>query len=94
MSKTILITGTSSGFGRDTAETLACAGHRVFASMHDVANRNRPHAEALRARGIHVIELDVTHDISVERGVNRVVDEGGTSRRPRQQRWHPLGGHL
>ena len=49
MSKNILITGTSSGFGRDTAETLAQAGHRVFASMRDVAGRNRPHAEALRA---------------------------------------------
>jgi NAD(P)-dependent dehydrogenase (short-subunit alcohol dehydrogenase family) len=27
MSKTILITGASTGFGRDTAETLARAGH-------------------------------------------------------------------
>jgi NAD(P)-dependent dehydrogenase (short-subunit alcohol dehydrogenase family) len=33
MSKTILITGASSGFGRDTAETLARAGHAVHASM-------------------------------------------------------------
>ena len=33
MSKTILITGASSGFGRDTAETLRRAGHTVYASM-------------------------------------------------------------
>ncbi|MFM0625664.1 SDR family NAD(P)-dependent oxidoreductase [Paraburkholderia xenovorans] len=31
MLKNILITGASSGFGRDTAETLAHAGHQVFA---------------------------------------------------------------
>ena len=76
MSKTILITGASSGFGRDTAETLAHAGHRVFASMRDVAGRNRPHAEALRAKGIHVVELDVTDDASVERGVTSVLQAG------------------
>ena len=36
MSKIVLITGTSTGFGRDTAETLSKAGHRVFASLRDV----------------------------------------------------------
>jgi NAD(P)-dependent dehydrogenase (short-subunit alcohol dehydrogenase family) len=77
MSKTILITGTSSGFGRDTAETLARAGHRVFASMRDTAGRNRPHAEALRAQGIAVVELDVTDDASVERGVSSVLEQTG-----------------
>ncbi len=40
MSKTILITGASTGFGRDTDETLARAGHNVFASMRDQVNKN------------------------------------------------------
>lgn len=77
MSKSILITGASSGFGRDTAETLARAGHQVFASMRNVAGRNRPHANALQAKGIHVIELDVTDELSVERGVASVLEKSG-----------------
>jgi len=77
MSKTILITGTSSGFGRDTSETLAHAGHRVFASMRDVAGRNRSKAEALRAKGIQVVELDVTNDTAVENGVKSVLAQAG-----------------
>ncbi|WP_013587553.1 SDR family NAD(P)-dependent oxidoreductase, partial [Paraburkholderia phenoliruptrix] len=77
MPKNILITGASSGFGRDTAQTLARAGHRVFASMRDSAGRNQPHADTLRAGGLHVIELDVTDDASVERGVALVLQNAG-----------------
>ena len=60
MTKTILITGASTGFGRDTAETLARAGHKVFASMRDPQAKNRAHADALRGQNIEVVELDVT----------------------------------
>ena len=77
MSKTILITGAASGFGRDTAETLARAGHRVFASMRDSDGRNRPHAEALRASGIAVVELDVTSTASVSQAIDRVLTQAG-----------------
>jgi NAD(P)-dependent dehydrogenase (short-subunit alcohol dehydrogenase family) len=73
MSKTILITGASTGFGRDTAETLARAGHIVFASMRDPRGRNRPHAEALRKQSISVVELDVSNDASVDQGVQEVL---------------------
>lgn len=77
MSKTILITGASSGFGRDTAETLAAAGHRVFASMRDILGRNQPAAAALRERGIAVVELDVTSDASVDAAVASVIATAG-----------------
>jgi NAD(P)-dependent dehydrogenase (short-subunit alcohol dehydrogenase family) len=78
MSKTVLITGTSSGFGRDTAETLVGAGHTVYASMRGAQAKNREVAEALRELGIKTVELDVTDDASVEAGVKKVLAEAGT----------------
>jgi NADP-dependent 3-hydroxy acid dehydrogenase YdfG len=77
MSRTILITGASTGFGRDTAETLSRAGHAVFASMRDPHGRNREHAEALRRQGIEVVELDVGSDASVDQAVNEVLARAG-----------------
>ncbi len=77
MSKTVLITGASTGFGRDTAETLARAGHEVFASMRDPKVKNRAHADALQAKGIEVVELDVTDTQSVDRAVTAVGAKAG-----------------
>ena len=75
MSKAILITGASTGFGRDTAETLARAGHTVFASFRDIDGRHRAHATALRAQNIQVVELDVTNDASVNAAVGAVLSQ-------------------
>jgi NADP-dependent 3-hydroxy acid dehydrogenase YdfG len=78
MSKTILITGASSGFGRDTAETLHRAGHTVYASMRGVQGKNRWAAAALRKLGIKTVEVDVRDDASVDAGVKNVLAEAGT----------------
>lgn len=75
--QTVLITGTSTGFGRATAERLSAAGHRVFASMRDIAGKNRTHAEELQRRGIAVIELDVTDQRSVDLAVRNVLQQAG-----------------
>jgi NAD(P)-dependent dehydrogenase (short-subunit alcohol dehydrogenase family) len=77
MSKTILITGASSGFGRDTAKTLARAGHTVFASMRDPQAKNRQHAQQLGKDGITAVELDVSSDASVDRAVKEVLAHTG-----------------
>lgn len=77
MSTNVLITGASTGFGRDTAETLARAGHNVFASMRDPHSKNREHAETLRGQNIEVIELDVTDSQSVDRAVATMIAKVG-----------------
>jgi NADP-dependent 3-hydroxy acid dehydrogenase YdfG len=77
MSKIILITGASTGFGRDTALTLAREGHHVFASMRDPLGKNRIHAETLKAGGTQVIELDVTNEQSIIQAVQIIKDKVG-----------------
>jgi len=78
MSKKILITGCSNGFGFDAAKYLAGKGHTVFATMRGVEGKNKSAAEALRefakADGLklEVLELDVTSDKSVADAVDNV----------------------
>src|SRR5580692_4200044 len=80
MNKVILITGTSTGFGRTAAETLAQRGYRVFATMRDISGRNTATAEALRSLAkrerwsLEVLEMDVTDDASVKQAVQQVLD--------------------
>jgi NAD(P)-dependent dehydrogenase (short-subunit alcohol dehydrogenase family) len=79
--KTVLITGASSGFGAMTARALADAGHTVYASMRDVAGRNRRAADdaAAYARdhdaALRSVELDVSDQGSVDRTVAGVLEE-------------------
>src|SRR5258706_39071 len=69
----VLITGSSTGFGRLFTETVARKGHTVFATMRDPGGRNAKNASEIRALAqeeslpIHVLELDVTDDASVGR---------------------------
>ncbi|MEM7459320.1 MAG: SDR family oxidoreductase [Pseudomonadota bacterium] len=70
--KSILVTGSSSGFGRLGVEYYARQGAKVFATMRNVP---RPEAQELRdlasseGLDISVIEIDVTSDAQVEAGV-------------------------
>jgi len=72
MSKVILITGASTGFGQHTALTLASSGHQVFASMRDPLGKNKVHAEKLKAAGASVVDLDVTNQQSIAKAVQAV----------------------
>src|SRR6267154_3138273 len=83
MAQTILVTGSTSGFGRLTVETLARQGYLVFAGMRAVAGKNAPAAEELRALAqreqlaLHSVEIDITDDASVEQAIASVVGSTG-----------------
>ena len=65
-----LVTGTSTGIGFATALHLARHGHRVVATMRDLAKAS-PLQDAARAEGLPLVvrELDVTLPDSIERAV-------------------------
>jgi NAD(P)-dependent dehydrogenase (short-subunit alcohol dehydrogenase family) len=79
----VVVTGASSGFGRLIAETLARKNYRVFATMRNVRGKNAAAAGELRELAksesvvLHVLDLDVTDDKSVDRAVSTVIDEAG-----------------
>jgi NADP-dependent 3-hydroxy acid dehydrogenase YdfG len=75
MAKTILITGTSSGFGRLTAEKLAGSGHTVFAGFRSLAGPKKKIADELAAQRIEVLELDVTSDSSLRTAVSKLLEK-------------------
>ncbi|HEU4324739.1 MAG TPA: SDR family oxidoreductase [Roseiflexaceae bacterium] len=82
-SPTVLVTGSSSGLGRTTVETLARRGYTVFASMRGIFGRNASAAaelmELARSEGLalEVIEMDVTDTASVERAIETIIARTG-----------------
>ena len=83
MSSVVLITGASSGIGRLAAETIARAGHVVYATMRDMATRNASAAQALQRLAVEeklslrILEVDVQEAASVEHAVKAALQEAG-----------------
>jgi NAD(P)-dependent dehydrogenase (short-subunit alcohol dehydrogenase family) len=79
----ILITGAGSGIGKLSAQSLAQAGHIVYASMRDIGGRNAGRAREMRAwaeaEGVRLIplELDVLSQASADAAVATIVREQG-----------------
>lgn len=70
--KVILLTGASSGIGRETALRLARQGHIVYG-----AARRLQLLEPLRAQGVRPLQLDVTDADSCRTAVQTVVQAEG-----------------
>ena len=79
--KTILVTGSSNGFGYLTVLTLARKGYNVWATMRDSNGKNKSKKEELEKIAsnenisITVAELDVTSDNSTRNLSDRISSE-------------------
>ena len=79
----ILITGTSTGFGRKAVETLAAKGHTIVASMRGVNGKNAEAAKSIESwtkdnnARVFVVELDVADSASVDKGVTEALEKAG-----------------
>ncbi|TDK29854.1 SDR family NAD(P)-dependent oxidoreductase [Rhizobium deserti] len=81
--KIIVITGAGSGFGKLAAVELARAGHKVYASMRDLAGHSKDKVEDIRSiassEGIelHPLQLDVREEPSCRSAADFVLAVDG-----------------
>jgi len=68
--RVVLITGASSGFGRETARILLGQGFKVYGTSRNPTTKPQE-------SGVGVIALDVDSDNSVQSGVKELIDETG-----------------
>ncbi len=72
MKKIILITGASAGMGKEMAKELLKNGHIVYGAARRVEKM-----EDLKALGVKVLEMDVTNDASMIKGIDAITRAEG-----------------
>src|ERR1051325_4415989 len=73
MKKTVLVTGASSGFGRETVRLFANKGWNVLATMRSPEKET----ELAQLEGVAVVRLDVTDKNSIREAVDAGVRRFG-----------------
>src|SRR5687767_1609548 len=77
--KTILITGTNSGFGWLTAISCANSGNKVYATMRDTKGRNADKTKQLAQHGnIQVLDVDMTDPKAINSAIDSIVKNEGS----------------
>src|ERR1700712_5218897 len=72
MKKVILVTGASAGMGKEFAKELLKDGHIVYG-----AARRTEKMEDIRQLGVKVLEMDVTDEQSMIKGVDTIIKAEG-----------------
>ncbi len=74
MKHKILVTGASGAFGSLACIQLAEDGHQVVGTMRSLQGKNEAIAKDLQSKGVTVVEMDVTHEESVEAAVKSAIE--------------------
>lgn len=74
MENKILITGASGAFGSLTCQTLSEKGYQVVGTMRSTKGKNEKIATELKSKGVHLVEMDVTNEESVNAGVAEAIE--------------------
>ena len=70
--KIVLITGVSSGMGKETALTLVKEGYRVYGTARKTDN-----LEDLEKAGVSLLSIDVTNEDSMCQGIQKILQADG-----------------
>ncbi|MFH0733344.1 MAG: oxidoreductase [bacterium] len=72
MKKVALVTGASSGIGKDTARLLQQNGYIVYGTARRIDKM-----EDLKSTGIKILKMDVTDDTAMVNGVQQIITDEG-----------------